>query len=443
MPAASKKVKQRFLPVAVVGVGYVGLTTGTCLAELGHRVSCINRTPEKIIQLKKGKSPIHEPGLERLLRRNLKAGRIQFTTDFDEGLKGARVIFICVGTPPLPDGGADISQVKNVAKEIGKRLTRYTVVVNKSTVPIGTAELVKRIIAKQYRGDFDVVSNPEFLREGHAVHDFFHGDRLVIGADSPRAIRLMFDVFAALPMPKVITTLPSAELIKYASNAFLATKISFINEIANVSELVGADVADVAYGMGLDTRIGNKFLKAGLGYGGSCFPKDVRALEHIAVNTGYDFQLLKSVINVNNRQRQLPVQKLQRYLGTFDRNGTTITVYGLAFKNNTDDVRESSAIGIIQNLLSRGATVHAYDPIAEKNAADILGEQVRYFPDPYEAAKGSSGAIIATEWEEFKGFDWKKIKRLMKRPILIDGKNLLEPKAMRKIGFRYEGIGRP
>ncbi|MFC1662937.1 UDP-glucose dehydrogenase family protein [Patescibacteria group bacterium] len=429
--------------ITVIGVGYVGLVSGTCLAELGHIVTCVNRTPDKIIQLKKGKIPIYEPGLEKLVKSNMKAGRLKFTTDFDEGLKKAKVIFICVGTPSLADGRADITQVKKAAKEIGKRLKSYTVIVNKSTVPIGTAEVVKNIVKRQTRKQFSIVSCPEFLREGFAVKDFFYGDRIIIGSDSSRATKLMLNLFAKLKMAKIVTSIPSAEMIKYASNAFLATKISFINEIANISELVNADVNEVAKGMGLDKRIGDKFLKAGIGYGGSCFPKDVRALENIALNTGYDFKLLKAVIDVNNFQRQVPVKKLLAHLKTFNGLGKTITVLGLAFKNNTDDVRESSAINIIQNLLSRGANVNAYDPIAEKNASRILGEEVKYFNDPYEAARDAQALMIATEWEEFRLLDWKKIKRLMKKPILIDGKNLLDKDKMNKIGFIYEAIGRP
>lgn len=429
--------------IAVVGVGYVGLVSGTCLAELGHYVTMINRSPEKVVQLKAGKMPIYEPGLALLVKRNMKAGRLHFTTDYRNGVRNAQVVFICVGTPSMPDGRADLSQVKAAAKAVAQNLTGYTVIADKSTVPVGTAEVVRGIIQKYHKGSFDVVSTPEFLREGFAVKDFFKGDRVVIGTDSKKAERVMLTVFRKLTMTKLVTSIPSAEMIKYASNAFLATKISFINEIANVSEEVGADVEEVAKGMGLDRRIGDKFLKAGIGYGGSCFPKDVRALDHIALNSGYDFQLVRAVIEVNNRQRNVPVKKLLKRLKTLNGNGKIITVYGLAFKDNTDDVRESSAISIIQDLVSRGAKVRAYDPIAEKNAARVLGDAVQYYPDPYEAARGAQAAVIATEWGEFRDFNWRKIQRLMKRPILIDGKNLLDGKAMKKLGFDYEGIGKP
>lgn len=428
--------------IAVIGVGYVGLVSGTCLADLGHKVIGINNTPEKVIQLKAGKIPIYEPGLGRLVKKNMKAGRLTFTTDYAEGMKGADVVFICVGTPSMADGRADLSQVRSAAKSVAKHMGKYTVVADKSTVPVGTAEIVRGIIAKHTSQSFDVVSTPEFLREGFAIHDFFKGDRVVIGTDSKKAERVMLNVFKKLKMTKLVTTIPSAEMIKYASNAFLATKISFINEIANVSEQVGADVDEVARGMGLDKRIGDKFLKAGIGYGGSCFPKDVRALDHISLNSGYDFQLIRAVIEVNNRQRKVPVKRLLKHLKTLNGTGKVITVYGLAFKNNTDDVRESSAISIIQDLLARGAKVRAYDPIAEKNAAKILGDDVRYFADPVEAARGAQAVIIATEWEEFRDFNWKKIKKFMKKSLLIDGKNLLDPAKMRKLGFIYEGIGK-
>ncbi|MFA6512063.1 MAG: UDP-glucose/GDP-mannose dehydrogenase family protein [Patescibacteria group bacterium] len=429
--------------IAVIGVGYVGLVSGTCLAELGHQVVAINNTAEKVIKLKSGIIPIYEPGLERLVKKNVKAKRLIFTTDYAEGIKDVDVVFICVGTPSMPDGRADLSQVKAAAKSVAQHLKGYAVIADKSTVPVGTAEVVRGIVKKNHKGPFDVVSTPEFLREGFAVEDFFKGDRVVIGVDSQKAERVMLNVFKKLKMPKLVTSIPSAEMIKYASNAFLATKISFINEIANVSEEVGADVEEVAEGMGLDQRIGHRFLKAGIGYGGSCFPKDVRALDHIALNSGYDFQLVRAVIEVNNRQRQLPVKKLLKRFSSLNGNGKIITVFGLAFKNNTDDVRESSAISIIQDLVSRGAKVRAYDPVAAKNAERILGESIQYFTDPYEAAKGAQAAVIATEWEEFITMDWKKIKRLMKKPILIDGKNLLDGVVMNKLGFDYEGIGKP
>ncbi|MFH0952031.1 MAG: UDP-glucose/GDP-mannose dehydrogenase family protein [Patescibacteria group bacterium] len=438
----TKRNQQSTTKIAVIGVGYVGLVSGTCMADLGHDVTCINRTPDKVIQLQKGIVPIYEPGLKKLVLKNMKAGRLRFTTDLDEGIKDAKIIFITVGTPSMSDGQADISQVKIVAKEIGKRLQDYTVIVDKSTVPIGTAEVVRGIVKKYYRGKFDVVSCPEFLREGYAIYDFKQGDRIVIGADNQRAADVMLKLFKNLKMAKLVTSIPSAEMIKYASNSFLATKISFINEIANICELVGADVKEVAAGMGMDKRIGDKFLQAGIGYGGSCFPKDVRALENISVNKGYYFRLLKAVNDVNNYQRQIPVMKLLKLIKNLNGKGKLVTVLGLAFKNNTDDIRESSAISIIKNLLLRGARVNAYDPVAENNATKILGKKIQYFADPYKAVKGAQAVIVATEWEEFTKFDWKKIKKLMKKPILIDGKNLLDPAEMRKIGFHYEGIGR-
>lgn len=426
--------------ITVVGTGYVGLVTGTCLSDIGHNVTCVDVDESKIKMLRSGKSPIYEEGIEAIIEKNIHAERLHFTTSLKDVLPKSEVVIIAVGTPSDKEGKADLQYVKAVATEIGQHLDHEIIVVDKSTVPVGTAQMVEGIIKKQYNGSVEVVSCPEFLREGTAVADFFQPDRIVVGTRTKKAADIMNNVFEPIKCPKVNTTVESAEMIKYASNAFLATKISFINEIANICERVGADIEEVAYGMGLDSRIGKKFLRAGLGYGGSCFPKDVRALSQIAGTNGYDFQLLKGVIAVNNDQRKFLVQKIDKALGGI--HGKKVAILGLAFKDNTDDVRESAALDIIPMLQKAGVeSIDAYDPEATENALKVVSS-INTYTDPYAMIEGNDIVVIATEWREFKNLDWKKIKSLMKQPIVIDGRNLLDKKYMEDLGFTYTGIGR-
>lgn len=429
--------------IVVVGTGYVGLVTGACLSEIGHDVTCVDIDEEKIKRLEQGEIPIFEPGLDTVVTNNVRAGRLKFTTSLPDVLADASVAIIAVGTPSRPDGHADMQYVYAVAEQIAENINGYKVIVNKSTVPVGTGREVEEIISKKYDGDFDVVSCPEFLREGCAVEDFMAPDRIVIGARTDKAAKVMLDVFDKVKGEKLVTSIESAELIKYASNAFLATKISFINEIAHLCERAGGDIEEVAYGVGLDSRIGPKFLKAGIGWGGSCFPKDVRALEQIGGIHGYDFQLIKSVIEVNNHQRRHMVDKVIKH---FDGSvaGKKIGVLGLAFKGNTDDIRESAAIDIIRMLVEEGAQVTAFDYEATANAQrELDGVEVTYAEDPYAVCDGADAVIIATEWKQFAELDWEKVKSSLGAPVLFDGKNLLKPERMREeFGFTYYSIGR-
>ncbi|HLD21803.1 MAG TPA: UDP-glucose/GDP-mannose dehydrogenase family protein [Patescibacteria group bacterium] len=429
--------------IVVVGTGYVGLVTGACLAEIGHAVTCVDIDAKKIERLRQGHIPIFEPGLKSVVLNNSSNGRLHFSTTLPEVMNHAAAIFIAVGTPSRPDGHADLQYVNAVAEQIADHIKEYTVIVNKSTVPVGTGKAVEQIIRKKYSGDFSVVSCPEFLREGSAVKDFMHPDRVVIGTHDDRAAKVMLDIFDGIKGEKLITTVESAELIKYASNAFLATKISFINEIAHLCERAGGDVEEVAYGLGLDKRIGSRFLKAGIGWGGSCFPKDVRALEQIGGIHGYDFQLLRAVIEVNNHQRRHMVEKIKKQLQG-NLKGKTIAVFGLAFKGNTDDIRDSAAIDIIELLREDGALIRAFDYEAISNAKKILGEQsITYVDDVNDLCVGADAALIATEWPQFIEMDWKKIKSQLKNPIIFDGRNLLKPTRMREeYGFVYYSIGR-
>lgn len=427
--------------ISVIGTGYVGLVTGACLAEVGHMVTCVDISAEKISRLNKGIVPIYEPGLEAIVHSNSQCGRLRFTTDLAETIPNSEVIIIAVGTPSSAEGTADLQYVFAAAGGVAKLMSHYAVVVTKSTVPVGTGAQVEQIIKQHYQGDFDYASCPEFLREGCAVDDFFSPDRLVIGVRSDHASDVMLDVFKMIRSQKVVTTVESAELIKYASNAFLATKISFINEIAQVCERMHADIEEVAYGVGLDHRIGPKFLKAGIGWGGSCFPKDVSALDQMAGASGYDFRLLKSVIEVNSSQRKHFIQRVKNKLG--DLNGQTIAVLGLAFKDNTDDIRESAAIDVIQQLVAVGAHVRAFDYQATDAARQVLPDTVFYAEDPYDAARDASAILVVTEWKEFKELDWVKIKSLMQGQLVFDGRNLLKPKTMQELGFDYYSIGRP
>lgn len=427
------------MKVGIVGCGYVGLTTGVCLAEIGHKVVCVDNDEEKIKMLLSGKVPIYEPGVDGLLKKNRK--NIRFSTDIKDAVIGNEVVFIAVGTPSNPDGSPELSYVENVAREIAKHLDSYKVIVEKSTVPVETADWIKKTIEKHKKNnvEFDVVSNPEFLREGTAVKDFLYPDRIVIGVESERAKRVMLKLYRRIKAPKIVVDTKSAELIKHASNSFLATKISFINAIANICELAGADVEKVALGMGLDKRIGKDFLRAGIGYGGSCFPKDVDAFIWIAQKLGYDFSLLKEVKKINQQQRELFVKKIEDALWIV--KDKTIGVLGLSFKPNTDDVREAPSIYVIQVLKQKGAKIKAYDPKAMHKMKKIIPD-IEYCSSAYEVAKNCDCLVILTEWDEFKKLDFRKIKRLMNYPLIVDGRNMFDPSVMEKLGFEYKSVGR-
>ncbi len=416
------------------------MVTGACLAELGNKVSCIDVDQSRIDGLNNGIIPFFEPGLGKIAKSNLKKRRLFFNTDLSVTMAQSEIVFITVGTPPKENGEADLSFIEKASEDIGKIFKNYKVIVVKSTVPPGTCRKIKDIIKKYSQADFDIVSNPEFLREGSAVLDFLKPDRIVVGVESKKAKDIMKSIYKTLKAPILFTSIESSEMIKYSSNAFLATKISFINEIANVCEIVGADVEEVAKGMGLDPRIGSGFLKAGIGYGGSCFPKDVHALHQSAGINGYNFRLLKSVIEVNNNQRKLIIKKAEKMLGGL--KNKTIAVWGLAFKANTDDIRESAAVEIIEILLGKGARVRAYDPIASQNAIKTLSEEIIFCKSSYEAAEGSDLLLIVTDWDEFKKPDFGKIKKMLKQPNIIDGKNIFDLGIMKKKGFNYISVGR-
>ena len=481
------------MKICIIGTGYVGLVTGTCLADFGLQITCVDQDEQKINMLNYGDVPIYEPNLAPLIEKNISAGRLTFTTDLEKAVKQSKVIFIAVGTPSNHDGAADLKQIEKVAQQIAYHLNDYKVIVNKSTVPIGTATKIKEIINKyqtlslrategsaaipssvipakagihpsviaRERSDrsnpnlnrrtgvspifpipFDVVSNHEFLREGSAVYDFTHPDKIVIGTDSPKALKIMQEIYRPLYLidtPFVITNPETAELVKYACNAFLATKITFINEIANLCDKVGADVHKIAKATDLDGRISAKFLHPGPSYGGSCFPKDTEALCHFASTCGYDFKLLKGVISANKQQRELMVEKNKRHIG--DLKGKTIAILGLAFKQNTDDIRKSPSIDIIQLFLKEGAQIRCFDPLAMDNTRKILPD-LTYCQDEYETAQGSDTLVIATEWNQFHNLDLTKIKKLLKSPILLDLRNLYDPAKAKSLGFVYEGVGR-
>jgi len=430
--------------ISIIGAGYVGLVTGASLAELGHTVTVMDIDEDRIRRLERGIVPIHEPGLNRLIEKNTGDGRLSFTTSVEQIVSEADIHFICVWTPPQEDGTADLSAVRAVAKTLGTEFAAQKkndqIVITKSTVPVGTGKLVQKIIRESFKGDCAVVSNPEFLREGQAVADMMHPDRIVVGSNNRKAAETVLSLYENIKTPTLVVDLETAEMIKYAANAFLATKISFINEVANVCERVGADVDKVAEAIGMDPRIGKHFLRAGIGYGGSCFPKDVRALQQFANHEGYDFKLLKSVIEVNEQQRNLVVEKLIRHLK--DIKDKDILVLGLAFKANTDDIRESAAIDIIKRLQKHGARVRAYDPLALLRAQQVFDGTITYVRHPHEGAKDVDAVVIATEWPEFRELDWAFMKSESRTPILIDGRNLLDAQEMKKHGFTYEGVGR-
>jgi len=427
--------------VAVVGTGYVGLVTGAVFADLGNDVICVDKLPKKVEMLNKSIMPIYEPGLEEMVVRNKNDGRLVFTTDLDKAVKESEVIFICVGTPPKANGESDLAQVSEVAEEIGNALDHYIVVVNKSTVPVGTGDLVRNIIEKTKKQDtpFDVVSNPEFLREGSAISDTLYPDRIVIGAPNQHVAMKLLELYAPLERPMLITDVYSAEIIKYASNAFLATKISFINMIADLCEKTHADITHVIKGMGFDSRIGKAFLQAGLGYGGSCFPKDTLALIYTASKNGEDMKILKSVVETNEERVKRFVGRMSDALGGIE--GKTFAVLGLAFKPNTDDIRFAKALDIIQLLLAQKAKVKAYDPIAMENTKKVM-PQIQYCESSYQAAEGSDAIVIVTEWNEFKLLNLQKVKDIMKTPMIFDGRNIYDPDRMKSIGFQYYSIGR-
>lgn len=436
--------------ITVIGTGYVGLVTGTCLADMGNQVTCVDIIPEKIERLKQGILPIYEPGLEELVERNVHAGRLHFTTSYKEGLDNCEFIFIAVNTPTgTSQGGADMRYVESAARSIAEELDHYAVIINKSTVPVGSGDVVSRIIRSNLAlpdVHFGVVSNPEFLREGSAVQDFQSPDRVVLGSADTEAAQKVATLYLPLRAPIVITDLYTAEMIKYASNAFLATKISFINEIAQICERLGADVKEVAVGMGHDKRIGRAFLDAGLGYGGSCFPKDVRALAHMAAEAGLHPQMLNAVMEINHDQRRLVVNKLSSILGSL--RGCTIGILGLAFKPNTDDMREAPSIDIIRWITSQGAMVRVYDPVATQTAQEALTREgirldvVTFYDNAYAVAEEADALVIVTEWNEFKSLDMLQIRNAMRRPVLIDGRNIYEAAEMTRVGFVYRGMGR-
>ncbi len=429
------------MKLAMVGSGYVGLVTGACLAEVGHTVVCVDNDAAKVEALQSGKIPIYEPGLEELVAKNVAAGRLSFTQSTQEAVAACEVIFIAVPTPPLADGGVDMTYIEVVAREIAGALDGYRIIVDKSTVPVKTGERVAQTIRRYARAgvEFDVVSNPEFLREGSAVEDLMKPDRIVVGAASERALKAMREIYAPFKAPILETDLNSAELIKHASNSFLALKISYINAVAALCEASGADVEQVAQGMGADRRIGRAFLNAGLGYGGSCFPKDVSAFIQIAGELGYDFALLKEVERINREQRERFLKKIREKLWVL--KGKTIGVLGLAFKGNTDDVRSSVAIDLARAMQAEGARLRVFDPKGMEKAKKLLPDAV-YCEKAEAVAEGADAVVVATEWEQFKGLDWAGMKKGMRSPLLFDGRNLLDPAAMRAAGFEYYSVGR-
>lgn len=430
--------------IAVIGTGYVGLVTGACFAEFGVDVTCVDVDKTKIDKLNNGVIPIYEPGLDQIVEKNAKDGRLHFTTDIQSAVQGAQVVFLAVGTPPKDDGSPDMSFYQQAAKDVAHAMNGYKVLVTKSTVPIGTGKWLREFVAANLKTetDFGVASNPEFLREGAAIDDFMRPDRVVIGSNEAEAIEVMKELYRPLYLietPIVITSLEAAELIKYAANAFLATKITFINEVANLCDAIGCDVHDVARGMGMDNRIGRKFLHPGPGYGGSCFPKDTRALTTVADQFGVETRIVDAVIEANERQRDAMIPKIERLVG--DLKGKKIGVLGLSFKPETDDMRESPAIDIVHTMIERGATVRAFDPVAMDEAKHFI-KGIEYATDEYDAINGADALVIVTEWNQFRALDMEKVKQLLKAPKIADLRNIYEPADMREMGFEYIGVGR-
>ena len=431
------------MKIAVVGTGYVGLVAGACLAENGNEVVCVDKDAKKVKFLQRGNIPIYEPGLEELVRRNRAEKRLTFTTALERGVRSAQIVFIAVGTPTGEDGSADLQHVLAVARDTARAMNGYKVIVNKSTVPVGTAAKVREVVRRETTHPFSVVSNPEFLKQGAAIEDFMKPDRVVIGAEDPRAAELMTELYAPFTRtgaPIMLMDCASAELCKYAANAMLATRISFMNEVANVCEMVGADVDEVRRAIGSDKRIGASFLFPGLGYGGSCFPKDVKALVHFAAEKDYDFRILKAVEQVNVSQKTRLVTRMRAHFGSL--KGKTVAVWGLAFKPRTDDMREAPSIPLIKALLAEGATVQAYDPQATKVAKGIFGSKVTFAAKSYDALKGADCLAIVTEWSEFRRPDFEKMRKVMRSPVIFDGRNLFTPEQMKQSGFTYYSIGR-
>lgn len=432
------------MKITVIGTGYVGLVTGVCFAESGNHVVCVDIDENKVNLLRQGIPTIYEPGLETLLRKNLEASRIQFTTNLVEGIQHGKVIFLALPTPPNADGSADLNAVLKTAEAIAKHLTEYKVIVNKSTVPVGTGEKVKEIIKKYTQIEFDVVSNPEFLKEGVAVEDFMKPERVVVGADNPKAFKIMqelYEPFLRSGNPLLEMDIRSAEMTKYAANAFLAMKISFMNEIANLCALVGADVDNVRKGIGTDSRIGKRFIFPGIGYGGSCFPKDVQALYKTAKEYNYDFQILDAVMKVNQKQRLNFIQTVLQHFN-HQLKGKQLTIWGLAFKPNTDDIREAPALTIIDALLQEGARLHVHDPEALRNVQKLYGDKLVYFTDPYKALIGSEALLILTEWNDYRTPDFEQISQNLKNKLIFDGRNIYSLSKMQELGFTYYSIGR-
>ena len=432
------------MKIAVIGTGYVGLVTGTCFAETGNDVTCIDIDQRKVDKLSAGEITIYEPGLEKIFLRNLKEERLHFTTDLKAGIKDAKILFLALPTPPDEDGSADLKYVLGVAQDLGKILDQYAVIVDKSTVPVGTAEKVHQAIAENAKVEFDVVSNPEFLREGVAVEDFMKPDRVVIGTDSDRAKKLMNELYAPFVRsgnPLIFMDIRSAELTKYAANSFLATKITFMNEIAQLCERMGADVDMVRLGIGSDARIGKRFLFPGIGYGGSCFPKDVQALVKSSNEVNYTFKILNAVMEVNEHQKLHLLPKIKNYFKG-DLKGKHFALWGLAFKPNTDDIREAPALYMIDALLSEGATVSAFDPEAMKNVKELLGDKITYAENQYDALQGADALLIATEWNEFRTPDFLKMVKFLKSKVIFDGRNLFDLESISELGFHYESVGR-
>lgn len=432
------------MKIAVIGTGYVGLVSGTCFAETGNQVICVDIDESKVERLRAGEVVIYEPGLDIILEKNVRANRIEFTTDLKYAVDASDVIFLALPTPPDEDGSADLSYVLKASKEIGGMIDRYKVIVDKSTVPVGTSELVAEAVASATEVEFDVVANPEFLREGSAVEDFLKPERIIIGSSSQRATDVMINLYKPFVMNEdqiIIMDEKSAELTKYASNAFLATKITFMNEIANLCDRVGANVDQVRLGMGKDSRIGNQFLFPGIGYGGSCFPKDVKALNKTADDNSYIFSVLRAVMAVNDGQKTILLEKIKRHFGNL--KGKVFAVWGLSFKPNTDDIREASSLQLIAALLNEGATIRAYDPAAMENVKGVLGDQITYGDTAYSILKEADALIVATEWAEFRTPDFEGIKRSLNAPVVFDGRNIYDLEDMEEMGFHYESIGRP
>ena len=430
------------MKIGIIGSGYVGLVTGACFAHLGHEVVCVDNDLKKIATLQKGKVPIYEPGLLEMLRQNVREKRLSFSSSIVQAVRRSEVLFICVNTPPKENGEADLSFIENVSREIARHLKEYRLIVEKSTVPVQTGEWIDKTMREyhpQSSSLFDVASNPEFLREGSAIHDFLEPDRVILGVESPRAEKILRKLYEPLKAPILVTDIKSAEIIKHASNSFLASKITFINVVARVCDAVGADIEQVAKGMGLDPRIGPSFLKAGIGFGGFCFPKDLAAFLAMARKLGVHFDLLKDILQSNEEQKLYFVQKIENVL--WNLKGKTLAMLGLSFKPDTDDMRFAPSIDIIQALQKEGVRIKAYDPEAVKRARTVL-KGIQYARNPYEAARGADAVVVLTEWSEFNNLDFKKIKKLLNQPILFDGRNMFNPQELKKLGFKYYGMGR-